>query len=111
MMTLKKPTAALIEARRTRHAAEPYAYEGQGLSRDRRAAPGYVVDHNRTEIGRGQEAFRRAVAAVRALVMFPKAWIEVFPKTPRIETGEIIAVLARGLGIWSLNFSRIVYVI
>jgi uncharacterized protein (UPF0548 family) len=42
---------------------------------------------------------------------FPRGWVEVcFPDVP-IESGRVVAVLARGLGVWWLNACRIVSVV
>ena len=38
-------------------------------------------------------------------------WVEAWsPKTP-IKTGEVVAVLGRAIGVWSLNACRVVYVV
>lgn len=89
---------------------QPFSYEHVGASRDR-APRGYTADHHRIRLGDGPEVFARAVTAIRKWKMFDMPWIQLcWPDTP-IEEGATVAVLVSHLGFWSLNASRIVYVI
>jgi uncharacterized protein (UPF0548 family) len=72
---------------------------------------GYTRDHTRSEIGYGLEAFETAKTAFRAWLHFDLGWLSVAHPTAKIEPEEIVAVQAHTLGLWSLNFSRILYVI
>jgi uncharacterized protein (UPF0548 family) len=67
------------------------------------------VDHTRTLLGTGEEAYASAVAALRRWVMFRIGWVELYSPEAPIEVGATVAVLAR-IGIWWLNAARIVYV-
>jgi uncharacterized protein (UPF0548 family) len=70
-----------------------------------------AVDHNRIQLGRGAETFARAVAAVRRWEMFHLGWVELcWPDAP-IRVGSTVAILSRQCGFWSLNASRIIYLI
>ena len=72
---------------------------------------GYVVDHTRIKLGEGEEVFTRAKAALGRWEQFRLGWVEAWsPETP-IETGEVVAVVARQFGLWWLNACRIVYVV
>ncbi len=72
---------------------------------------GYVVDHNRVLLGRGEETFARAVDALRGWRMFDVGWVRIcWPSTP-IQVGEAAAVLGKHYGFWSLNACRVVYLI
>ena len=72
---------------------------------------GYTLDHNRIELGTGEEVFARAVAALKRWEMFNIGWLELlWPEAP-IEEGTTVAVLTHHLGFWSLNACRIVVVI
>lgn len=72
---------------------------------------GYVVDHTRIKLGEGEEVFARAQAALRRWEQFHLGWVEAWsPQTP-IAAGEVVAVLARQVGLWWLNACRIVYII
>ena len=53
----------------------------------------------------------KAKAALGRWQQFRLGWVEVWsPETP-IEIGEVVAVIARNLGLWWLNACRIVYVL
>jgi uncharacterized protein (UPF0548 family) len=72
---------------------------------------GYVVDHTRIKLGEGKEVFQRATSALGRWDQFQLGWVEAWsPETP-IRTGEVVAVIARRLGLWWWNACRIVYVI
>ncbi len=89
---------------------ESFSYPEVGQSRWG-APPGYAVDHNRLKLGRGENTFRRAVAAVQSWKMFDIGWAELcWPNAP-IEVGSTVAVLVHHLGIWSLNACRVVYAV
>jgi uncharacterized protein (UPF0548 family) len=72
---------------------------------------GYVIDHYRFPLGTGSAAFARAKAALQAWRMFAIDWIWLFPALAAICEGSVVAILARGAGIWSLNAVRMVYVL
>jgi uncharacterized protein (UPF0548 family) len=72
---------------------------------------GYARDHTRTEIGNGEQAFAAARAAFHRWEQFNLGWVRVANPDASIEPDEIVAVEAHTLGLWSLNFSRILYVI
>ncbi|HLX46424.1 MAG TPA: DUF1990 domain-containing protein [Bryobacteraceae bacterium] len=72
---------------------------------------GFVIDHNRMELGRGQDAFERAKRALCAWKMFALSWLNLSPKDARIIPGTTVAVVSRQFGFWALNGCRIVYTI
>ncbi|WP_263354518.1 DUF1990 family protein [Acidicapsa acidisoli] len=72
---------------------------------------GYVRDHTRTTIGRGAAAFDAAKEAFRLWQQFDLGWVRVANPEAKIEQEEVIAVEAHSLGLWSVNFSRILYII
>jgi uncharacterized protein (UPF0548 family) len=73
--------------------------------------PGYAVNHVRFQLGRGHGAFERAKQAIREWRMFDVGWIELcWPDAP-IQPRSTVAVVVAHLGFWSVNTSRIVYVI
>lgn len=75
------------------------------------APDGYTVDHNRVELGEGEQCFTRAAAALARWEMFNLSWLELlWPESP-IEQGTTVAVLVHHLAFWSLNACRIVRVI
>src|SRR5215469_8436580 len=80
-----------------------FSYREVGASRVQ-APSGYTVDHNRVQLGKGADCFKRAK-------MFDISWLELcWPNSP-IEAGTTVAVLVSHLKFWSLNACRIVCVI
>jgi uncharacterized protein (UPF0548 family) len=72
---------------------------------------GYAVDHTRVRLGDGEAIFTRAKAALRRWDHFRLRWLEAWTPATAIEPGQVVAVLARKFGVWSLNACRIVYVV
>ncbi len=72
---------------------------------------GYNVDHNRIELGRGEQMWLRAVAAVRAWKMFNIPWVRLYWPDTSLQVGAVVAVCAHAFGFFSLNACRIVYVV
>jgi len=72
---------------------------------------GYNVDHERYLLGQGPVAFSRGKRAIQHWEMFHNGWTHLcWPHAP-IKPGTNVAMLARWLGLYSLNFCRIVYVV
>ncbi|HLY20672.1 MAG TPA: DUF1990 domain-containing protein [Bryobacteraceae bacterium] len=97
---------AFLEAQR----GHPFSYAGQGATREQ-APAGYTVDRNRIQLGTGTALFARAVEAMRRWKMFDIGWIELCWTDTPIKVGSTVAVLAHHFGFWSLNASRIVYIV
>jgi uncharacterized protein (UPF0548 family) len=72
---------------------------------------GFTIDHNRIQLGHGEATFKVAVEALKKWQQFDLGWVTVVPRGVAIEVGATVAVKARAYGTWSLNASRIVYVI
>jgi len=110
MFFLHRPSEArireILESQRT----AGFSYTEVGATRTS-PAPGYNVDHERCLLGRGPEVFERARNAIQRWEMFHNGWTNLcWPDAP-IESGITVAMLADYLGLYSLNFCRIVYVI
>jgi uncharacterized protein (UPF0548 family) len=72
---------------------------------------GYNVDHERYLLGQGAGAFSRGKLAIQRWEMFHNGWTYLcWPDAP-IEPGTNVAMLAKYMGLYSINFCRIVYVI
>lgn len=96
----------LLDAQR----GAPFSYDDVGSSREGvEELVGYTVDHNRARLGEGEETFARAVEALLAWKMFDLGWVRLLPPDAPVEVGTAVVVLARHYGLWSLNFSRVVY--
>ena len=88
---------------------ETFSYPDVGAPRAQ-APSGYVVDHNRVQLGNGPDTFERAKRGINTWKMFDIPWLALcWPDSP-IEAGTTVAVLVSHLRFWSLNGCRIVYV-
>ncbi|MGH7818386.1 MAG: DUF1990 family protein [Candidatus Binatia bacterium] len=110
MLRLRKPSDEEARAFVAAQRGEPFSYAEVGCTRAA-PPPGFVVDHNRMKLGHGEDAFRRAVAALRRWEMFRLGWVELLWPDAPIEEGTVVGVRVSLLGLWSLNACRIVYTI
>lgn len=92
------------------HETEPFSYAAVGGTQKDSLA-GYRVDHNRILIGHGLDRFEDAKGAIDDWKMFDLDWTELFPTRPSVQVGTAVAVVVRHLGFWSVNISRLIYVI
>lgn len=102
----KKTIQQFLDAR----GEDNFSYPEIGTSRVI-APDNYNVDHNRIQIGNGFEDFNKAIKAVKNWKMFEISWVDLCWTNTPIKVGENVAVLIKHFGFWSLNASRIVYVI
>jgi uncharacterized protein (UPF0548 family) len=106
----RKPDRPTLERLLANHQRDAVSYSAVGGTQG--VAPqGYKVDRNRILIGHGLDQFKTARAAIDDWKMFDFDWVELFPKRPSVQVGAAVAVVVRHLGFWSVNISRIVYVI
>ena len=110
MFLLRKPSIRAIEAFLASQQKEKFAYSEVGATRSQ-IPSGYKVDHNRVRVGRGTEVYRRAGELLSNWRMSELGWVKAFPERAAIEPGVTVAVLAHHFGFWSLNASRIIYVL
>ena len=108
MWSLARPSAETIAQFLDERRGAELTYTGS--TRTDAAPRGYVVDHNRERLGRGERAFAAACTQLRAWRMMPP-WTAVEPYPVPLEPGRMLAVLVHALGVWWLNAARIVYVI
>ncbi|HZB96719.1 MAG TPA: DUF1990 domain-containing protein [Herpetosiphonaceae bacterium] len=88
----------------------PFSYPEVGASRTG-TPPGYPINHYRGQLGAGSQTFARSAEALRNWRMYDLPWTQLcWPDSP-IAEGSVVAVLAHTFGLWSLNASRIIYVI
>jgi uncharacterized protein (UPF0548 family) len=87
-----------------------FSYSEIGSSRGQ-PPKGYAVLHGRADLGTGSTTFARGVEALRQWRMFhiPNVWL-CWPNAA-VQAGTVVGILLRHFGFWSLNFSRIVYVL
>jgi uncharacterized protein (UPF0548 family) len=110
MVSLRRPSRETIREFLTSQSKLDFTYASVGATASLPPA-GYVVDHTRIKLGQGEEVFMKAKLALGRWDHFRLGWVEArSPETP-IQTGAVVAVIARNLGLWWLNACRIVYVV
>lgn len=115
MFSLRRPTEAEVQEQLRRARGLPASY-GLDLrtegGREQVICPrGFALDYHRSQIGQGQTAFTAAKEAFRRWLQFDLGWIRIANPQAPIEQGEVVAVEAHSLWLWSINISRILYVI
>jgi uncharacterized protein (UPF0548 family) len=110
MWSLRKPSAESIRRFLTGQANLDFTYSAVGATANQLPS-GFVVDRTRIKLGEGEPVFQVARAALQRWRQYDLGWMEAgSPETP-IQTGQVVAILARALGLWSLNACKIVYVV
>lgn len=110
MFLLTKPTGEFIaDFLRTQQDA-PYSYDEIGQTNGI-LPTGYDVDHNRIKLGEGTEVFEKAVRAMRNWQMFATGWTRICRENTPLAKDAVVAVLVNHFGFWSLNPTRIVYLV
>jgi uncharacterized protein (UPF0548 family) len=110
MFVLARPSAAFIRRQIDKQAGCEFTYSAVGATAATPPA-GYALDHTRARLGAGGETFELAANALRRWRQFQLGWIEAMPADTPLATGATVAVVARAMGLWSVNFARIVYTI
>lgn len=108
MLLLRRPTIETIRDCLATQAHLDFTYPTVGATAST-PPPGYVVDRTRIKLGEGENVFAAAKAALERWDHFRLGWVEACPPNTPIKVGQVVAVLARSLGIWWLNACRIVY--
>jgi uncharacterized protein (UPF0548 family) len=89
-----------------------FTYESVGSTAHRGDLPaGFEVDELRVELGRGGKLFDAARQGIEAWAQFDLGWCEAWPRETPLRSGEVVAVVARSMGLWWANAARIVYMV
>lgn len=110
MISLLKPSPAVIAEHLQRQRELPLSYDFEGMSRgipDAAAPPGFVMDHRREQIGSGDAAWERAKRAIDEWVMFRSGWTELHAPQGPPRTGNVVGMLVWIGGLWWLNPARV----
>ena len=129
MYSFIQPTSETIRRFLVEQGLKRFSYPEIGASHSELPA-NYTVDHNRICLGQGQAVFERAKVALHRWEMFNLGWVQLCwadaPTLPTLsvgmqaarttpyaplEVGTTVGVLARALGLWSLNACQIVYLL
>jgi uncharacterized protein (UPF0548 family) len=107
---LRRPTPAALDAFRAAQAELPFTYPSVGSTVTTPPA-GYTVDRTRVQLGEGEATFRAARAALERWEQFNLDWVEAHPGDLPLRPGEVVAVVARLVGVWWVNACRVVYTV
>ena len=88
----------------------PFSYPAVGATNATPPA-NYTVDHNRIQLGHGDEVYQRAVNALRGWKQFDLGWVTIVPTGAPLEVDSTVAVKAKAFGSWSLSAARVVYLV
>ncbi|HKH76974.1 MAG TPA: DUF1990 domain-containing protein [Rubrobacteraceae bacterium] len=112
MFLTREPAEAEVRAFVAAQSTLPFSYADVGATREGVLPPkGYVADRYRVKLSEGEEAYRRAVEALRGWRQFDLGWVSIVPRGAPLKVGTTVAVLARHYGFWSLNSARVVYLV
>src|SRR4051812_36365150 len=107
IVSLRPPSPRRIDSFGRSQSPLAFTYDAVGATATTPPA-GYVVDHNHIKIGEGKAVFLSAKSALERWVHFDLGWLKAHPLGSSIETGQVVAVLARNMGLWWLMACRIV---
>jgi uncharacterized protein (UPF0548 family) len=110
MFSLRKFSAEFTRRFLTAQAKLDLSYAATGATANSPPA-GYAVDRTRIKLGEGEQVFQTARAASQRWRQYDLNWMEAWPPETPIRTGEFVAMVARALGLWSLNACKIVYIV
>ena len=110
MFLLQRPSAELVHSFIEQQRRLPFTYSEVGATRARPPAT-YRVDHNRIQLGSGEQTYSRAVAALKRWQQFDLGWVRIATPEIPVEEDAVVAVEIKALGLWSLNSAKVVYVI
>lgn len=110
MFFLRRPTDAVVTKFLQAQSQLDFTYCETGATATTPPTE-YVVDHTRVCLGSGERVFQRAKLGLAGWKQFNLGWLHAFPVITPIRSAEVVAVVARVWGIWSLNAARIVYVV
>ena len=108
MLFLRKPSPRALDSLRLERSSESFSYPHVGATRSAPPA-GWPVNHQRALLGRGPAAHERAVRALFSWRLLAIEGLAVYPSTPTVEPRSEVAILSRHLGIWSVDFCRVIY--
>lgn len=110
MFLLRRPSAELVRDFIEQQRELPFTYSQVGATLTTPPA-GYRVDHNRIQLGAGEQTYSRGVEALKRWKQFELGWVRIASPEVVLEEGAVVAVEIKACGLWSLNAARVVYLI
>ena len=71
---------------------------------------GFAHDYSRTQLGQGRQAFDLAILALENWKQFDLGWVHAADPQAKISPGQVVAMLAHTLGLWTTSLSQVVQV-
>ncbi len=109
MLLLRKPRPTSLLNYLAAQVDDQFSYPEVGATKGRLPA-GYAINHTRRQLGKGDEAFDAACAALRSWSQLQLGWVSCWPLDAPMIPGQNIVVVGRAFGLWWLNACRIAYV-
>jgi uncharacterized protein (UPF0548 family) len=106
----RRPTPAALERLLAEAKAVAPTYPEVGATRGGGLPAGYRHDRYERRLGSGDDAFERAVTALRAWQAQIGAGVEPFPRGARVGDEDTVVLLFRALGLCATLPCRVVYV-
>lgn len=110
MLLFRKPSRDLIDAFLDTQSQYGFNYPEVGATAGT-IPEGYVVDHTRVRIGRGEADYRAAHAAMNRWDQLRLGWVDVVAPDRQSRAGDMVAIIARFGTVRWLNACRVVYII
>jgi uncharacterized protein (UPF0548 family) len=108
---IAKPDQACIQSILENQRSSGFSYAALGATREERFPNGFRVDRNAIRLGTGEAVFAEAQRRLKAWQMMDLGWLQALPASPTPVAGMEVALLIRHFRFWSVNVSRIVYVL
>jgi uncharacterized protein (UPF0548 family) len=98
MLSLRKPSAERLRGFLAAQSRLDFTYPEVGATA---AVPpaSYAVDRTRVKLGEGAGTFAAAKAALGRWEQFRLGWVEAWPPDAPVQAGQVVAVVARFLGL------------
>ena len=109
MFSFRKPATESVRTFLFDQKNRDFTYSAVGATEGTPPA-GFVVDHTRIMLGKGEQTFEAAKNAIQCWEHFQLGWVETSSRDTPIEKGQVVGILARVFGLWCLNACRIVAV-
>jgi uncharacterized protein (UPF0548 family) len=107
MFFLQRPTPQVLKQFRQTAERDSLSYEEVCATLKDPLPSGYHIDHNRTCLGRGEDLFERARAALDEWKMFDLGWLKLIHPPVPVTPGQTVMILAHTWGLYSLSASRV----
>ncbi|MDZ4817348.1 MAG: DUF1990 domain-containing protein [Planctomycetota bacterium] len=111
MLSIRKPTESQIQQQLALQGRLPFNYQPVGATKLPETPPGYHSASCRVLLGHGESTYLAARQALAEWRHYPTSMLELHCRNSRIEEGNVVGILVREFGVWSLNTCRIVYTV